>query len=86
MVLSYSATKRPHSPQEKSQSFLQPNELQCIYVLLEAIPSPDMVTPRPCGLMDKASVSDTGDCKFESCQGRYTFAAKEPLLWFGTAV
>ena len=25
---------------------------------------------RPCGLMDKASVSDTGDCKFESCQGR----------------
>ena len=41
---------------------------------------------RPCGLMDKASVSDTGDCKFQSCQGRYTFAAKEYLLGFGTAV
>ena len=25
---------------------------------------------RPCGLMDKASVSDTGDCRFKSCQGR----------------
>ena len=24
----------------------------------------------PCGLMDKVSVSDTGDCRFESCQGR----------------
>ena len=30
-------------------------------------------TERPCGLMDKASVSDTGDCKFESCQGRQGF-------------
>ena len=24
----------------------------------------------PCGLMDRASVSDTGDCRFKSCQGR----------------
>ena len=30
----------------------------------------DVWQERPCGLMDKASVSDTGDCKFESCQGR----------------
>ena len=32
-------------------------------------------TERPCGLMDKASVSDTGDCKFESCQGRQGFGS-----------
>ena len=25
---------------------------------------------RPCGLMDKASVSGAGDCRFESCHGR----------------
>ena len=45
-----------------------------------------MVTARPCGLMDKASVSDTGDCKFESCQGRFTFSAKEHFVGFGTGV
>ena len=25
---------------------------------------------RPCGLMEKASVSGAGDCRFESCHGR----------------
>ena len=68
---------------EKKINNLQPRELSALH---KAIPRQDKVTPRPCGLMDKASVSDTGDCKFESCQGRYTFAAKEYLLGFGTAV
>ena len=26
---------------------------------------------RPCGLMEKASVSGAGDCRFESCHGRH---------------
>ena len=28
-----------------------------------------------CGLMDRASVSDTGDCRFKSCQGSFFFLA-----------
>ena len=28
---------------------------------------------RPCGLMDKASDFESGDCRFESCQGRIVF-------------
>ena len=57
----------------KKENILQP---QGEHTPLEAIPRPDMVTQRPCGLMDKASVSDTGDCKFESCQGRQGFWLK----------
>ena len=30
-------------------------------------------TDRPCGLMDKAPDFGSGDCRFESCQGRPTF-------------
>ena len=28
---------------------------------------------RPCGLMEKASVSGAGDCRFESCHGRHFY-------------
>ena len=30
-------------------------------------------TQRPCGLMDKAPDFGSGDCRFESCQGRHFF-------------
>ena len=32
---------------------------------------------RPCGLMDKALVFGTKDCRFESCQGHQLLLAKE---------
>ena len=37
----------------------------------------------PCGLMDKASVYDTGDCRFDSCQGRsFTLLLNNSIVWF----
>ena len=35
----------------------------------------------PCGLMDKASVSGAGDCRFESCHGRVSNFLASFLLW-----
>ena len=32
------------------------------------------ITTRPCGLMDKALVFGTKDCRFESCQGHIALA------------
>ena len=31
------------------------------------------LTLRPCGLMDKAPDFGSGDCRFESCHGRFFF-------------
>jgi hypothetical protein len=33
------------------------------------------IIKRPCGLMDKAPDFESGDCRFESCQGRILCAA-----------
>ena len=32
---------------------------------------------RPCGLMDKAPDFGSGDCRFESCHGRYLFCLND---------
>ena len=48
--------------------FLSPGTL--LNVLLLVIDDVTTFHHWPCGLMDKASVSDTGDCRFKSCQGR----------------
>ena len=36
----------------------------------------------PCGLMDKASVSGAGDCRFESCHGRLNFFLIDSIFSF----
>ena len=33
----------------------------------------------PCGLMDKALVFGTKDCRFESCQGHYSRVLRAPI-------
>ena len=32
--------------------------------------------------MDKASVSDTGDCRFKSCQGRFLYFENKITFWY----
>ena len=34
---------------------------------------------RPCGLMDKAPDFGSGDCRFESCHGRYLFCLNDSI-------
>ena len=55
---------------ESFNSRLQRYSLCTVYKLVKVT---DLVHIRPCGLMDKAPDFGSGDCRFESCHGRFLF-------------
>ena len=43
----------------------------------------DLASIRPCGLMDKAPDFGSGDCRFESCHGRFLLPKQQLFVWQG---
>ena len=79
------AGRRLHTPdpQETSQAACLPGH-SCFLSALDAVQSLGRGfrthSTRPCGLMDKALVFGTKDCRFESCQGHLPAHVRPPLL------
>ena len=54
---------------EREKRYLIAGDFSILSLLCLKFVLNELVVMRPCGLMDKALVFGTKDCRFESCQG-----------------
>ena len=70
------ADPKPHrrvsAVQPRQKNKLPQSRAKVCFVVNETLPDVE-TKQRPCGLMDKALVFGTKDCRFESCQGHTPF-------------
>ena len=76
----YFSSEEP-SPSSAARSSPAPGSSMCIETVLMHAPDNLLIIRWPCGLMDKALVFGTKDCRFEFCQGQSSSALTAEVGW-----